>query len=127
MSELKNCPFCGEPADDRYRRLAKCSNKACLTNYWVEYDTDFYSSEDWNTRPIEDALQARIAELESTNDANKKLEARAERAEAMVTRLIEEGNILADYHQSDWDGFGCGKPSDLDDWQNLVAEWKEQQ
>ena len=64
MSELKPCPFCGEPADDRYNRLAKCSNKSCLMNHWVD-DEDFFIDDDWNTRPIEDALRARIAELEA--------------------------------------------------------------
>ena len=62
--ELRPCPFCGKPADDRYNRLAKCSNKQCLMNYWIEDDADFYIRDDWNTRPIEDALQSRIAELE---------------------------------------------------------------
>ena len=66
MSELKPCPFCGEPADDRYNRLAKCSNKSCLMNHWVD-DEDFFIDDDWNTRPIEDALRARIAELEADN------------------------------------------------------------
>ena len=64
MSELKPCPFCGEPADDRYNRLAKCSNKSCLMNHWID-DEDFFIDDDWNTRPIEDALRARIAELEA--------------------------------------------------------------
>ena len=67
MSELKPCPFCGEPADDRYNRLAKCSNKSCLMNHWVD-DEDFFIDDDWNTRPIEDALRARIAELEEEID-----------------------------------------------------------
>jgi len=64
MSELKPCPFCGMPVD-RYQRLAKCCNDKCLMNYWVEDDTLFYLDEQWNTRPIEDALNARIAELEA--------------------------------------------------------------
>ena len=65
--ELRPCPFCGEPADDRYNRLAKCSNKSCLMNHWVD-DEDFFIDDDWNTRPIEDALRARIAELEALVD-----------------------------------------------------------
>jgi len=32
-------------------------------NHWVD-DEDFFIDDDWNTRPIEDALRARIAELE---------------------------------------------------------------
>ena len=67
MSELKPCPFCGKPADDRYNRLAKCSNEQCLMNYWIGDDGDFYIREDWNTRPIEDDLRKRIAELREDN------------------------------------------------------------
>jgi len=70
--ELRPCPFCGEPADDRYNRLAKCSNKSCLMNHWVD-DEDFFIDDDWNTRPIEDALQSRIAELEK-DLSNKEIE-----------------------------------------------------
>ena len=67
-NELRPCPFCGEPADDRYNRLAKCSNKQCLMNYWIEDDADFYIRDDWNTRPIEDDLRKRIAELEAESE-----------------------------------------------------------
>jgi hypothetical protein len=62
MSEMKRCPFCGEPADDRYQSLTKCRNDKCLMNEWD--DTLFYLDKEWNNRPIEDALNARIAELE---------------------------------------------------------------
>ena len=60
MSELKPCPFCGkQPA-------AQCSSAICinddceLSDYWRGLEDD-----SWNTRPIEDALNARIAELEA--------------------------------------------------------------
>ena len=58
MSELKPCPFCGAMPmgeDDRYM----CSTLGCV----MQEDT--ISAKDWNTRPIEDALRARIAELEA--------------------------------------------------------------
>ena len=59
MSELKPCPFCGS-ADIRtepginLNYCDKCSAEANI--------------EHWNTRPIEDALNKRIAELEAEND-----------------------------------------------------------
>ena len=59
MSELKPCPFCGS-ADIRtepginLNYCDKCSAEANI--------------EHWNTRPIEDALRARIAELEEEID-----------------------------------------------------------
>jgi len=70
-TELKPCPFCGDKVT-----LEDNSN---LTNhrtvYWVachncsDLDTPCYFTaseviEDWNTRPLEDALQSRITELE---------------------------------------------------------------
>ena len=48
MIELKPCPF-----------------HNCLTCACVEVDM---TVKDWNTRPIEDALNARISELEAENN-----------------------------------------------------------
>lgn len=64
MSELKPCPFCGKiPKPDwTDESYIECTNRKC----------DIYSfgmsTGAWNTRPIEDALTARIAELEAEND-----------------------------------------------------------
>ena len=58
--ELRPCPFCGAMPmgqDDRYM----CSTLGCV----MQEDT--ISAENWNTRPIEDALNSRIAELEADN------------------------------------------------------------
>ena len=90
MSELKPCPFCGEMPigqDDRYM----CSTLGCV----MQENT--ISAKDWNTRPIEDALTARIAELEG-----------------FIDQLIEAGNEM--YEESYWYE---------NKWQALVKDWKE--
>ena len=59
--ELRPCPFCGAMPmgeDDRYM----CSTLGCV----MQEDT--ISAKDWNTRPIEDDLRKRIAELERDFD-----------------------------------------------------------
>ena len=65
--KVKPCPFCGDmPASMKAELDGKkrygCKN--CTPNLW-------YTPERWNTRPIEDALNARIAELEAENAALK--------------------------------------------------------
>ena len=63
MSELKPCPFCGseQPQDSKddgnvpyeFGMSRSCNSCSAAVNLG------------WNTRPIEDALNARIAELEA--------------------------------------------------------------
>ena len=61
MSELKPCPFCGSNDIVYEEALSVTYCNDC----GGELDEGFGS--DWNTRPIEDALNARIAELEADN------------------------------------------------------------
>jgi len=62
MSELKPCPFCGEvPTWDKNMAATLCDCYA----YYDLLDPKFTK---WNNRPIEDALQARIDELEHKNE-----------------------------------------------------------
>ena len=99
MSTLKPCPFCGkmpEVADDG---VCRCNNKSCsMAPYW-------YLPKYWNIRPIEDALNARIAELDAEVtkghelqdaycDRIAELEAECDRAKAIVSRLRD---FLFDY------------------------------
>ena len=79
--ELRPCPFCGGQAltstfldydDLEYMPLdtiepeVTCENERCINGWWL-------SPNDWNTRTIEDALTARIAELEH-DLSNKEIE-----------------------------------------------------
>jgi len=70
MSELKPCPFCGEmPKVNTWtmhgitESRCFCDNEKCPV-----YLSKTIAIDDWNTRPIEDALNARIAELEAEID-----------------------------------------------------------
>ena len=62
MPDLKRCPFCGGKASYRLDGGVTCENN-CFFTGWHEFLTK--SEAYWNTRPIEDALQKRIAELEA--------------------------------------------------------------
>jgi len=72
MSELKPCPFCGSEAGT-YKFilpgeivwLAYCPNENCHFSHRTA------SLAAWNARPIEDALNERIAELETERDQAK--------------------------------------------------------
>ena len=60
--KMKPCPFCGnEPVVEG--NLVACNNLNCPTydNYWT--DPMIFTCDQWNNRPVEDALNARIAEL----------------------------------------------------------------
>ncbi|MGE4564204.1 MAG: hypothetical protein AB7F32_04990 [Victivallaceae bacterium] len=95
MSELKACPFCGiteeyelDPiieigayGDSRVR--CQCCDSS--TNY-VGSMEDYTAKMLWNRRPIEDKLDARIAELEAERDKFKAV------AHEMISYLKLHGN-----------------------------------
>ena len=61
-AKLKPCPFCGSKAQPLYEEQIEitCSNIKCRM-----YPASFaVHIQQWQSRPIEDALQARITELE---------------------------------------------------------------
>jgi len=62
--ELRPCPFCGQPAkyNEIYHDAVNCSNRQCTINSIESNGTDM---DRWNTRPLEDAMQKRIAKLEA--------------------------------------------------------------
>ena len=57
MSELKPCPFCGEPARIRSEACtegvifyAECGNRLCSVHPWVSATTPKVAAEIWNRR-----------------------------------------------------------------------------
>ena len=75
MSELKPCPFCGEIPKVNDWTLKGITDKRCFCDNekCPVYLSKTIAIDDWNTRPIEDALQSRIAELEK-DLSNKEIE-----------------------------------------------------
>ena len=67
MSELKPCPFCGSPAYSYHDNCIDFAGVKCDLGGCVCADI-LITENNWNTRPIEDALNARIAELEAEID-----------------------------------------------------------
>jgi hypothetical protein len=69
--ELKPCPFCGREMDTVLRtpygrpsyRVLVCRTDGCTAQ-----NVYFDCNDTWNTRPIEDALRARIQELLLENE-----------------------------------------------------------
>jgi len=73
MSELKPCPFCGGMPKVNDWTLKGITDKRCFCDNekCPVYLSKTIAIDDWNTRPIEDALNDRIAELEAENAALK--------------------------------------------------------
>ena len=97
--ELLPCPFCGEMPKVNDWSLHGITEQRCFcdNDKCPVYLSKTIAICDWNTRPIEDALNARIAELEGFND-----------------QLIEAGNEM--YEESYWYE---------NKWQALVKKRKE--
>lgn len=105
MSELKPCPFCGSSntALDYYE--ISCPQELGTIVVCNDCGASATSIVDWNTRPIEDALNARIAELELRLDVyngnmydvvvdeNAKANKRIAELEAELTELKERFDI----------------------------------
>ena len=70
MSKMKPCPFCGK--EDLYFEQDE-EGETNIVCGWCEYKTRIFqtigdAARWWNTRPIEDALNKRIAELEAESE-----------------------------------------------------------
>ena len=77
--ELKSCPFCGAKAE--FSDLSYLTGKpswciSCTSSKCFAPHTDTCSKKEaverWNNRPIEEALQKRITELEAERDRLRK-------------------------------------------------------
>ncbi len=99
--ELKPCPFCGASATLENNQSLKNPNSDTL--YWIEcskcmaFDFEGYTSANccisvWNTRPLEDALQARITELEK--DYAALLKSNSNRFSAQIQNACENSLVL---------------------------------
>jgi len=68
MSDLKPCPFCGSSNTTLDYYEISCPQELGTIVVCNDCGASAKSIVDWNTRPIEDALNARIAELEGKID-----------------------------------------------------------
>ena len=68
--ELRPCPFCGEMPKVNDWSLHGITEQRCFcdNDKCPVYLSKTIAICDWNTRPIEDALTARIAELEAESE-----------------------------------------------------------
>ena len=57
---LKRCPFCGSPAE--YTSIDQ-EFVRCSAGLKCPSEAQVYTVEDWNTRPVEDALQKALTEI----------------------------------------------------------------
>ena len=102
MSELKPCPFCGSEVQDDPHTGEKYPRKSPMGGWIIHCEccgaslSQFRKSGkgeiSWNTRPIEDALNKRIAELEAHIAALKA----KKRQQAVIASLIRVGDEMAD-------------------------------
>ena len=95
-NELKPCPFCGgtnwRATNDEFTCVT-CNDCGTI----ITFDFRFIEETNLNTRPIEDALQERIVELEAENEALRE----AQRWIPVEERLPEEGDIYQVVKQSE--------------------------
>ena len=165
-NNLRPCPFCGGEAittaffdadDFDYMPIevndcdaeVTCENERCINGWYL-------SPKAWNTRPIEDALNARIAELEAENaglkervamldvtavfkslgemgyiEQTNRLHTRIAELDGFIDRLIE----LGEWGMTGMEivtSFRGGEMHNLaikqgDKWDALVKDWKERE
>ena len=150
LNELKPCPFCGGKAEEDTHIGGVICENYCTNPNTFDGGGGVWTA-DWNTRPIEDALNARIAKLEAENNELTErvsmldvtgvfqklgemrtielvadLKAERDEAKAMVERLIEAielGNGVVLMHEPEI--------SSVQKWYakmaTVIAEWRERE
>ena len=97
MSELKMCPFCQSVPKVGGGMLVHpiCE---CFGDVYIEWDK-------WQTRPLEDALQKRVEELEKLSNAHKKLACLMDQQQidlrASISKAVEEIENLRGFEPED--------------------------
>ena len=108
MSELKQCPFCGGKAsieNDGFYRWAECQNIKCEASARVfafvhdAGSADNIVADNWNTRPLEDALlkRAEAAEAEVARLTAKLQSAKSEVDEILRAALSGDYDRYLNY------------------------------
>ena len=99
MSELKACPFCGEPPVVGLNGYPRCPIPGIGTH------AGGMTVEEWQTRPLEDALQKRVEELEKLSNAHKKLACLMDQQQidlrASISKAVEEIENLRGFEPED--------------------------
>ena len=100
MSGLKACPFCGEPPVVGLNGYPRCPIPGIGTH------AGGMTVEEWQTRPLEDALQKRVEELEKLSNAHKKLACLVDQQQidlrASISKAVEEIEEEDIYGQLTW-------------------------
>jgi hypothetical protein len=93
--ELKPCPFCGGEVNE----VIKPEDRGYLT-ICCGLVGSMISVAEWNTRPIEDALQKRIAELEACPEHPyvKQLQQRIAELETELDWCKHAGRVMTELH-----------------------------
>jgi vacuolar-type H+-ATPase subunit I/STV1 len=150
MSELKRCPFCGETRHVHKEWINPKEPEPCEVEElyelaWCEICgvTVMQDWNNWNTRPIEDALQAENERLKEELQHEKtrsqlnleaeerrmlnityycaeidRLNARIARLEEKLAELVEVGNKMRDLIEQDYDGY----LDETIDWRGMAEE-----
>lgn len=61
-THLANCPFCGEHAKTHYDDKTEEHHVTCTHRYCSLWYDMHITLQEWNTRPLEDALQQKLDE-----------------------------------------------------------------